>query len=200
VTYGQHTNDEMAELWLQVVTRNAADRARLSRAARERIVREEIVGAEKRLESDPDNAALHDDVALLHAEAGHLDGTVEHFAETVRVRPDSAAARYNLGNALFRQGRHAEAIENLKAALALRPDYALAHDGLGVALYSQGQIAEATEHYRRAVQLDPGNVDARTHLAIALRQLLAINPNQEVITRELTALERQLAGDADVRR
>ena len=192
VTYGQHTNDEMAELWLQVVTRNAADRARLARAARERIVREEIVGAEKRLESDPDNTALHDDVALLHAEAGHLDGTVEHFAETVRVRPDSAAARYNLGNALFRQGRHAEAIESLKAALALRPDYALAHDGLGVALYAQGQIAEATEHYRRAVQLDPGNLDARTHLAIALRQLLAINPNQEVIKKELTEIERHI--------
>ena len=50
VTYGQHTTDEMAELWLQVVTRNPADRARLARAARERIVREEIVGAEKRLE------------------------------------------------------------------------------------------------------------------------------------------------------
>jgi superkiller protein 3 len=182
----------MAELWLQVVARNAADRSRLARAARERIVREEIVGTEKRLETDPDNTALHDDVALLHAETGHLDGTVKHFAETVRVRPDSAAARYNLGNALFRQGRHAEAIESLRAALALRPDYALAHDGLGVALYSQGQIAEATEHYRRAVQLDPGNVEARAHLAIALRQLLAINPNQEVIKKELTEIERHI--------
>ena len=139
MTYGQHTTDEMAELWLQVVTRNPADRARLARAARERIVREEIVGVEKRLETDPDNAALHDDVALLHAEAGHVDRTAEHFAHTVRVRPDSAAAHYNLGNALFRQGRRAEAIESLRKALTLDPDYALAHDGLGVALYSRGR-------------------------------------------------------------
>jgi Flp pilus assembly protein TadD/mono/diheme cytochrome c family protein len=192
VTYGQHTTDEMAELWLQVVTRNPADRARLARAARERVVREEIVGVEKRLETDPDNAALHDDVALLHAEAGHLDHTAEHFAQTVRVHPDSAAARYNLGNALFRQGRHAAAIENLEAALALQPDYALAHDGLGVALYSQGQIAEATEHYRRALQLDPGNIDARMHLTIALRRLLASSPNQEDIKTELTEIERHI--------
>ena len=169
VTYGQHTTDEMAELWLQVVTRNPADRARLARAARERIVREEIVGAEKRLETDPDNAALHDDVALLHAEAGHLDGTVEHFAHTVRARPDSAAAHYNLGNALFRQGRRDEAIASLRKALALEPDYALAHDGLGVALYSQGRIDEAIEHYRRALELDPRNSETRDHLAIALR-------------------------------
>ena len=200
VTYGEHTTDEMAELWLQVVTRNAADRARLAQAVRERIVREQIVGVEKRLETDPDNATLHDDVALLHAEAGHLDGTVEHFAQTVRVRPDSPAARYNLGNALFRQGRHAEAIESLRAALALRPDYALAHDGLGVALYADGKIAEATEHYRRAVQLDPENTEARTHLVIALRRLLVINPNLEGIKRELADLERELAADANLRR
>ncbi len=169
VTYGQHTTDEMAELWLQVVTRNPTDRARLARAARERIVREEIVGVEKRLETDPDNVALHDDVALLHAEAGHLDGTVEHFAHTVRARPDSAAAHYNLGNALFRRGRRDEAIASLRKAIALEPDYALAHDGLGVALYSQGRIGEAIEHYRRALELDPRNSETRDHLAIALR-------------------------------
>ena len=205
VSYGQHTTDEMAELWLQVVTRNPAERVRLARAARERIVREEIVGTEKRLETDPDNTALHDDVALLHAEAGHFERTVEHFAQTVRVRPDSAAAHYNLGNALFRQGRRDEAIESLKRALALAPDYALAHDGLGVALYAQGRLAEAIMHYGRAVELDPRNAEARYHLAVALRsagrihdaithyrQLLDMNPNQEAIRAELAELEKQI--------
>jgi Flp pilus assembly protein TadD len=171
VMYGQHTTDEMAELWLQVVTRNPKDSARLARDARERIVREEIIGVEKRLETDPDNAALHDDVALLHAEAGHLDRTADHFAQTLRITPDSAAAHYNLGNALFRQGRRAEAMEHLKQALALKPDYALAHDGLGVALYTEGRLKEAIEHYRRALEIDATNADARDHLATALREL-----------------------------
>jgi len=200
VTYGQHTTDEMAELWLQVVTRNPADRARLARAARDRVVREDIVGVEKRLETDPANATLHDDVALLHAEAGHLDRTVEHFAQTARIRPESAAAHYNLGNALFRHGRRTEAIQNLRKALTVDPDHALAHDGLGVALYTEGRVEEATEHYRRAVQLEPRNQEARYHLVIALRRLLEINPNLEVIKGELAGLERQLAADADVRR
>ena len=114
VTYGQHTTDEMAELWLQVVTRHPADRARLMSAVRARIVREEIVGVERRLEAEPGNAVLHDDVALLHAEAGHFDRTAEPFAQTVRARPDSAAAHYNLVTALFRLGRHAEAIDSLR--------------------------------------------------------------------------------------
>jgi Flp pilus assembly protein TadD/mono/diheme cytochrome c family protein len=205
VSYGQHTSDEMAELWLQVVTRRPEDRVRLAKAAREKVVREEIVGTEKRLETDPDNVALHDDVALLHAEAGHLHRTAEHFAATVRLRPDSAAAHYNLGNALFRQGDRAAAIESLRRALELQPEYALAHDGLGVALYTDGHVTEAVEHYVRAVELDPRNVDARYHLAVALRrlgrlneavehyrQLLKLSPNSEVIKGELIEVERQL--------
>jgi tetratricopeptide (TPR) repeat protein/mono/diheme cytochrome c family protein len=206
VTYGQHTTDEMAELWLQVVTRNPGDSARLARVAREKIVREDIVGVEKRLETDPDNAALHDDVALLHAEAGHLDRTADHFAQTLRLKPDSAVGHYNLGNALFRQGRRAEAIAHLRSALALEPDYALAHDGLGVALYTEGQVGEALEHYRRALDLDSGNAEAHHHLAIALRrlgrlaeavphyrQVLTIDPGREAVRMELADVERQLA-------
>lgn len=206
VSYGQHTTDEMAELWLQVVPRRRQDGVRLTRAVRERVVREEIVGIEKRLETDADNAALHDDAALLHAEAGHVDSTAAHFAHTVRIRPDSAAARYNLGNALFRQGRPAEAIDHLRRALTLRPDYALAHDGLGVALYTAGRVEEAIEHFQRAVDLDPGNADPHHHLAVALRRLgrlveavdhyrrvLAIEPGREAASRDLAEVERQLA-------
>jgi Flp pilus assembly protein TadD len=181
VTYGQHTTDEMAELWLQVVTRNSADTARLARAARQHIVREDIIGTEKRLETDPDNAALHDDVALLHAEAGHLDGTVEHFAHTVRIHPGSAAAHYNFGNALFRTGRRVEAIAALRKALTIQPDYALAHDGLGVALYAAGRVGEAIEHYRRAVQFDPLNAEARSHLAVALRAVGRVREADELM-------------------
>ena len=213
VTYGQRTTDEMAELWMQVVPRNAADRPRLARAVHEKVVREEIIGLEKRLEVDPDNAALHDDVALLHAEAGHLDRTAAHFAETVRLKPDSAAPHYNLGNVMFRQGRRAEAIDHFRKALALMPDYAPAHDALGVAVYTDGKVAEAIEHYRQAIAFDPGNADAHHHLAIALRslgrlaeavphyrQVLQIDPNRPDIRTELAEVERQLAAEPASRR
>ena len=213
VTYGERTTDEMAELWLQVVPRRAADGPRLARAVRARIVREDIVGLEKRLEADPDNAALHDDVALLHAEAGQIDRTAAHFAETARLKPDSAAAHYNLGNVRFRQGRRAEAIDQLRKAIALKPDYSLAHDGLGVALYGEGKVGEAVEHYRQALAVDPGNVEAHLHLAIALRslgrladaiphyrQVLLIDPGRQDVKTELAEVERQLAAPLELRR
>jgi Flp pilus assembly protein TadD len=182
VTYGQHTTDEMAELWLQVVARNPADRTRLARAAREHILREDIIGVEKRLERDPDNATLHNDVALLHAEAGHLDRTVDHFSQTVRIQPDSPAGFYNLGNALFRQGRRSEAIAALRTALTMQPDYALAHDGLGVALYAEGRVSEAIEHYERALQLDPRNPESRSHLAVALRAIGRVRDAEQLMS------------------
>jgi tetratricopeptide (TPR) repeat protein len=213
VTYGQLTTDEMAELWLQVVPRNAADGSRLARAVHEKVVREDIVGLEKRLEADPDNAALHDDVALLHAEAGHLDRTAVHFAETLRLKPGSAAAHYNLGNALFRQGRRADAIEHFRNALALMPDYALAHDALGVAVFTDGKVGEALEHYLQAIALDPRNADAHHHAAVALRSLgrladaiqhfrhvLQLDPDRQDIKTELAEVERQLEAEPAIPR
>jgi Tfp pilus assembly protein PilF len=123
VTYGQRTTDEMAELWLQVVTLTAQDRAKLAQAVLEKIGREEIVGHEKMLESDPGNLALHDDVALLYAKMGDLAGTARHFGESLRLRPDSPAAHYNLGTVLLMQGQRESARQQLNEAVAIAPDY-----------------------------------------------------------------------------
>ena len=205
VTFGQRTTEEMAELWLQVVPRRAADGPPLVHAMHEKMVRAEISGLEKRLEIDPVNAPLHDDVAVLYAEIGRLDRAAAHFAETARLSPDSAAAHYNLGNALFQQGRRVEAAAQLRESVALRPGYALAHDGLGVALYAEGRTNEAIGEYERASELDPRSADAHHHLAIALRragrladaiahyrQVLAIEPTRASAKAELAEVERQL--------
>jgi Flp pilus assembly protein TadD len=113
----------MAELWLQVVTSTAQDQAKLAQAVLEKIGREEIVGHEKMLESDPGNLALHDDVALLYAKIGDLAGTARHFGESLRLRPDSPAAHYNLGTVLLMQGQRQSARQQLNEAVAIAPDY-----------------------------------------------------------------------------
>lgn len=164
VTYGQRTTDEMSELWFQVVPRREADRARLASAVREKVLREEIVGHEKMLEAEPGNVALHDGVALLHAEVGNIAGAEAHFAETVRVNPQSPAAHYNLGMALLMQHKHDAAGEHLANAIALNPEYALAHDALGLVRQAQGRLDEARVHFERAVKLNPDNALAHRHL------------------------------------
>ena len=165
VTYGQRTTDEMAELWFQVVARTAADRETLSRAVADRVLREEIVGHEKMLEADPANVALHDSVALMHAQSGNLAGTVQHFAAAVNAQPDSAAAQFNYGMALLMQGQVAPSEIRFVTALQLNPAYARAHDALGMVRQRQGRLDEARTHYREAIRLDPDDPEPRRHLA-----------------------------------
>jgi tetratricopeptide (TPR) repeat protein len=55
------------------------------------------------------------------AVAGSLAEAQAAFAEVVRVRPDYAEGRLNLGMALARQGKLNLALEQFQAALRLEP-------------------------------------------------------------------------------
>ena len=168
VTFGQRTSDEMAELWFQVVPRTADDRRQLTRSLHAHLLPENIKGYEMMIRAEPDNAALHDDVALLYAEAGNLDAVAAHFAEAARIRPGSASAHYNLGNTRLLQGRRTEARAAFERAIAVDPTYANAHRGLGIALYRDGRFDEAARAYERALALAPDDVSVHHNFAVLL--------------------------------
>ena len=73
VTFGQTTSSEMGDLWLQVVTRSAGDRAALDRDYGPKMLREDIAGAEKVLKLNPADARLHTDLAFCYLDAGRLE-------------------------------------------------------------------------------------------------------------------------------
>ena len=130
VTYGQHTSEEMGDVWLQVVPRRVEDRPRLAASLQAKLLPQNISGYEVMLRRDPDNASLHDDVALLYVQAGDLARAAAHFGESVRLQPSSPAAHYNLGNVFLGLGRLGEADARFREALRLSPDYELAREGL----------------------------------------------------------------------
>jgi tetratricopeptide (TPR) repeat protein len=169
VTFGQRTSDEMAELWFQVLPRNQADREVFTRAMRARLLSENLKGYEVMLRADPNNAAMHDDVAQLYAQAGNVERVAAHFAETARIKPESAPAQYNLGTALLVQGKRDEARRAFQRAIAIDPTYANAHRSLGTALYGEGKLDEASQSYRRAIQLAPGDAAAHHNLGVLLQ-------------------------------
>ena len=168
VRFGQRTSDEMAELWFQVVPRTPADRAALTRAMQAHLLPQNIKGYEMMILADPANASLHDDVALLYAEVGDLDGVARHFAESARLRPESANAQYNLGSARLLQGRRSEARSAFERAVALDPAYANAHRGLGIVLYREGRFDEAARAYDRALQLAPDDLTVHHNYGVLL--------------------------------
>jgi tetratricopeptide (TPR) repeat protein/mono/diheme cytochrome c family protein len=169
VTFGQRTSDEMAELWFQVLPRNQADRNVLVRGLLSAQLFENIKGYEMMLRADPDNVALHNDVALLYAQTGNREQVAAHFAAAVRITPDSAPAHYNLGTALFALGRRDEAQRDYLRAVELDPGYGNAYRGLGIVLQSEGKIEEAGGYYRQAIERAPTDAVAHHNLGMLLQ-------------------------------
>ena len=185
VRWGQSSADEMGDLWLQVLTRNADDLARLNRDFRRKVVAEDIIGYEVMLESETSDSALHDDVALLYMELGQPTQAAHHFAAALRLRPDSATARFNLGTALSAAGKIDEALARYRDALQIDPGYTVAHNNLGNLLLTQGALEEAGRHLQAAVDTNPDYVQALNNLAYVL---IETNQHAEAIEHATNAI------------
>jgi tetratricopeptide (TPR) repeat protein len=170
VLWGQNTSDEMGDLWLQVVPREAGDEPALTADFRRKAHAEDLAAYTKLLRSDPANPLRHDAVAALYLDAGQLDEAIAEYRQSLGLNRESAPTHYNLGFALAARGRRDEAIAEFQEALRIDPDYAQAHNNLGALLLLGGQPDAALQHFQRAVLLRPDNVESHTNLG----QLLSI--------------------------
>jgi tetratricopeptide (TPR) repeat protein len=168
--WGWRSSDEMADVWIQVMTRTERDRTAFTTAARRKMTREDAVGSEVLIARTPDYVALRNDAALIYKELGQFDRALVHFAAVTRLQPQSAAAHYNEGVVLEALGREPEAAEQYATALRLDPSYALAHNATANLHYRAGRIDEAIGEYRAAVAADPSFAIAHCSLARALTQ------------------------------
>jgi eukaryotic-like serine/threonine-protein kinase len=96
--------------------------------------------------------------------------TVPLFTAAQARHPDDFLLNLNLGNALYKAGKGAEAIGFYRSAVALRPSAAVAHYDLGNALSdNKQQLDEAIREYHIAIELDPKYTWAHDNLGSALR-------------------------------
>ena len=165
VVWGQNTTDEMGDLWIQVVPRDAATLTLLTQDFRRKARAEDLAAYTRLLSGEPDNPLRHDAVAALYLDDGQFDQAITHFRRSLALNPASASTHYNLGYALSVSGRQDDAAAEFGEALRLDPDYAQAHNNLGAVLQLLGRADEALAHYRRAVALRPDNIEARANLA-----------------------------------
>jgi tetratricopeptide (TPR) repeat protein len=168
VFWGQRSKDEMGDLWFQLLAANESDREQLTEETTRKMTTEDIIGYETMLKVTPNDAELRDDVALLYLSRGMVNNAVRHFAISAALKPESAAAHFNLGTAQAQAGRFEAAVQSFRTALKLRPDYSVAHGNLGRVLLAQGHAAEALTHLQEAVRLDPSNPRSLLGLAEAL--------------------------------
>jgi serine/threonine-protein kinase len=110
--------------------------------------------------------SLHpDDFWINHRLAGILsddvpDRLVEavgYYRVAVGLRPRSSWAMSNLGRALLKQEKTAEAEKTFQTAIRLDPSNSHAHDGLALLRFHQGKLEEAEASVREAIRVEPTN-------------------------------------------
>jgi protein O-GlcNAc transferase len=113
--------------------------------------------------------------ATLYAVKGELelardDGAAAEaaFAEALARRPTDAQSHYNLGVALHKQGRRADAARAYSRALAFDAGFADAHFNLAVLFQESGAVDAAVTAYRAVLDRDPLRVAAYRNLGEVL--------------------------------
>ncbi|MGH9384970.1 MAG: tetratricopeptide repeat protein, partial [Vicinamibacterales bacterium] len=166
--WGWRSADEMADLWIQVMTDSDADRARLTREISIKMFTEDAIGSEVVLEREPNHVNLRNDAARLYLALGQPARALLHFEAVRSLQPGSAPALFNEGVALEAQERLAEAKARYAEALRIDPAHSPAHNNTGTLLLREGRIAEARSAFERAVAADPRNTDAQANLGLAM--------------------------------
>ncbi len=132
---------------------------------------------QKALDLRPKAVAVHNNLGLVLADVGWLEdnadgrwgpGAITIFRRALRIDPDFAPARNNLGLWLKRKGIWWLAIHEYRDALRADPELAPAHFNLGEIDAGSGRINEAIDHYREALRVDPDFALAHYYLGIAL--------------------------------
>jgi Flp pilus assembly protein TadD len=100
-----------------------------------------------------------------------LDAAYRHLTEAVRLNPNVAESRNDLGTALQLMGRTDEAVLEYRVSIRMSPGFARPHSNLATALLSLNRPADAAAEAREALRLQPQLADAHAALGVALLML-----------------------------
>lgn len=166
VRFGPNTTDEMAEVWVQLLPRDAAGVKAFEKANLDRALRDSVLFSRERIRIDPTDGVAY--VNLGRAQLGqrkHAEAYA-NFRKAAEVAPQLDEAHYYLGLMSRLGGRPAEAAALFRKAIGLNPDHARAHGNLGVVEAEAGQIESAAGHFMVALRLNPSDPLANAMLGM----------------------------------
>ena len=86
--WGWRTVDEMADVWVQVLTDTDGDRKRLTQVAQHKATAEDAIGAEILVARQPNHFNLRNDAALIYEDLRQPQKALEHFEAARRLKPE----------------------------------------------------------------------------------------------------------------
>jgi tetratricopeptide (TPR) repeat protein len=155
---GSRANDEMGNLWLQVLPAAEGDqRAALAEAVVRRL-----------LEKYPKDFTANFNMGDLLLNKGDAAGAIPYFEAAWKADPRSALAATELGLALASASRLQDAERKFRRALELDPKFTDARYDLASAEAAQGAWEAAVDDFKRVLAERPDDPKTRQHLGEAL--------------------------------
>jgi len=99
-----------------------------------------------------------------------VDRATSEYIESMRVRPDDFASRYNLGNFYMDRQDLPRATAAFERAIRLRPKNVLPLINVSIAYAGMGRSDKAEESLRRALRIEPDNPVANLNLGMLLAE------------------------------
>ncbi len=114
-------------------------------------------------------------------EKGEYEAALRRYLEAQQEGRPRPELHFNAGDALYKQGKYAEAMQEMgRATEGTHPDMsAAAHYNLGNALFRQEKFQEAVGAYKKSLELKPDDIDAKINLELALEKLNQDEQNQQ---------------------
>ena len=117
------------------------------------------------LRENPNHPDALNLMGLLAVEANQYKVALSYVEKAVKLEPQIAMYRNNLGNTLIISTRYQDALVHLRKAVAIDPTYAEAWSNLGKASRLNGDTEQAAKYFKRALTITPGFLNAQTGLA-----------------------------------
>lgn len=207
VHFGYHTYDEMAELTVQLLPKDAERAHELTADIRKRDLYAAIKGHEFRLKFERNNVRLQTDLGVDLFVVGRREEAIEHLKKAVSLDPKDARAHYHLGLIYYKLEQGLKAREQFEAAIEADPEFYKAHSELGLWHLERGNLDEAKSLFLRSLEIHPDDAVAHNSLGTvyfrqgdrekALREIheaLRIDPQYEPAQDNLQEL-RKLSGN-----
>jgi len=105
---------------------------------------------------------------------GNFSDAEVNFKKGVEKAPDNFQAKFNLGDAYFKQKRYDEALKSYQSALPLarsNNEKAQVYYNVGNSLLKAQKIKESIEEYKKSLKLNPNDQEAKYNLSYALEML-----------------------------
>jgi Flp pilus assembly protein TadD len=128
---------------------------------------------------DPEYETPVNNLAYIYLVKKDASQAERYARQAIGLMGNDASAHWNLGLALFKEGKPSDGLQELLEAEKLEPEASFRHKQIGDAYVSLERYEDALAEYRKAVVLDPQNAEIHGDI---LKMLLVLNRRDDAIT------------------